>query len=60
MVDAETNVELSRLISMEELQEVMKCLTHDKILGRDGWLVKLFLHFKDLMGLDILDMAKES
>lgn len=41
MVDAKTNAELSRLISMEELQGVMKALTHETILGCDGWPVKL-------------------
>jgi len=51
---------LGRPISMEEIEGIMNSSDKDKSLGPDGWGVELFIHFKELMGHNILVAVEES
>lgn len=60
MFDAESNVELFRPASLEEVLDVLKSFAKDKCLGPNGWTVEFFLHYFDIMGQHILDIVEES
>jgi hypothetical protein len=44
----------------EEILEVIKGFTKEKIHGPDGWTVELYLQYFDLMGQDLLDVIEDS
>jgi hypothetical protein len=44
----------------EEIHEVLKGFVKDKSLGPDGWTVKFFIQFFDLVGEDLLEAVEES
>jgi hypothetical protein len=51
---------LEKPITMEEVLEVLKGFTKDKILGPDRWTVEFFLHYYDLVAKDLLETIEES
>jgi len=44
---------LGRWISKDDIEGVFNSSAKNKSLGPDRWGVELFIHFRDLMGLDI-------
>ena len=42
--------------TLAEIENVLKGFKKDKIPGPDGWPVEFFLHFFELVGVDILGM----
>ena len=42
--------------TLAEIKNVLKGFKKDKIPGHDGWPVEFFLHFFELVGVDILGM----
>jgi hypothetical protein len=51
---------LEKPITMEEVLEVLKGFTKDKIPGPDRWTVEFFLHYYDLVAKDLLETIEES
>ena len=51
---------LEQAVTMEELSDVLKGFAKDKSPGPDGWTIKFFLFFFDLVGPDLLDMVEDS
>ena len=47
-------------VSKQELLVVMHSFQKGKSLGPDGWPIKFYLGFFDLLGNDILKVVKES
>ena len=47
-------------ISLSEIDNVLKGFKKDKSLGPDGWPVEFYLHFFDLIGLDIVRAVEQS
>jgi hypothetical protein len=43
-----------------ELKAVLSLFKRDKSSGPDGWTVKFFSHFFDLVGGDLLEMVEET
>jgi len=60
MYDEESNASLYRMVTEDELHEVLKYFKGDKSLGLDGWMVELFTHFFDVFKRDLLDMVEDS
>lgn len=56
------HLNICRSITYEEMQMhiVLESFSRDKCPGLDRWSVELFLHFMDIMGLDLLQMVEES
>ena len=46
--------------TLAEIESVLKGFKKDKSLSPDGWPVELFLHFFDLVDLDILTTVDQS
>ena len=46
--------------TVQEVEDVLKGLKKDKSLGPDGWPVEFYLHFFDLVELDILKVIEHS
>jgi hypothetical protein len=44
----------------KEIWEVLKSFAKDKIPGPDGWIVEFFLHFFDLVGVELLEMVEDT
>lgn len=51
---------LERPCTKEELWVVLKVFAKDKSSGADGWMVKFFIHFFDLVGDDSLEVVEDS
>ena len=51
---------IEQAVTMEELSDVLKGFAKDKSYGLDGWTVKFFLFFFDLVGPDLLAMVEDS
>jgi hypothetical protein len=47
-------------VDQSELKAVLTLFKHDKSPGPDGWTVEFFLHFFDLVGVDLLEMVEET
>jgi hypothetical protein len=47
-------------ISLDEVLKNLKGFKCSKILGPDGWTVKFFLAFFDLVGNELLEVVEES
>jgi hypothetical protein len=60
MVTEEDNHILEKPCSLEDIQNILKGFTKDKIPGPDGWTVEFFLHYFELVGGDLLGMVEES
>jgi hypothetical protein len=60
LVNAEDTELLERPCTKQELWEVLKAFSKDKIPGPDGWTVEFYLYFFDLMGDDLLDLVEDS
>jgi hypothetical protein len=46
--------------TLQEVWEVLKSFAKDKIPGPDGWTVEFFLHFFDLVGVDLLELVEDT
>jgi len=60
MVTKEEALSLYALIKLEEIEQILKTFKNDKSSGPDGWSVEFFSHFFELVGGDLLEMAKEA
>lgn len=54
----EKNDELFKPITEEELLGVMKAFKKDKCPGPDDWTIEFFIHFFDIIKLDLLRMVE--
>jgi hypothetical protein len=46
--------------TLQEVLDALKSFTKDKIPGPDGWTVEFYLHFFDLVGVDLLELVEDS
>jgi len=60
MVNEEEVIHIEKLVTKEEVLEVLKGFAKDKSLGPDGWIVEFYLHFYDMVAKDLLDVVEES
>ena len=49
---------MDKKITDEELHQTLKEMAKDKIIRPDGWPSDFFLHYFELMGLDLVHMAE--
>ena len=56
----EEGVNVGKRIDLTKIQEVLKFFTTDKSQSPDGWTMKIFFHFFELMGEDIHKAIEES
>ena len=47
-------------MSLDEVRKVLECFDKDKNPGPNGWTLKIFLGFFDVMEGDLLDVVEES
>ena len=59
MFDEAQNVEIERLVSLEELLSTLKMFKKYKSLGLDGRPLEFYLEFFNFMGGDILKVLNE-
>jgi len=58
-VDRDSTIDLINLASIGELEITLKWFKNDKIHGRDGWFVEIYLAFFETMGKDLLKVVEE-
>jgi len=51
---------LEKIVTKNEIFEILRGFAKDKSHGPDGWTVEFFLHFFELIGQDLLNMVEES
>jgi len=51
---------LEKVVTKDEIFEIIRGFAKDKSPGPSRWTVELFLHFFGLIGQDLLDMVEES
>jgi hypothetical protein len=51
---------LEKVVSKDEIYEILRGFAKDKSPGPDGWTVEFFLSFFELVGQDLLDMVEET
>jgi hypothetical protein len=59
-VTEEDTLLLDSPCTLQEIWEVLKSFAKDKILGPDGWTVKVFLQFFDLVGSKQLEVVEDT
>eukprot|EP00253_Pinus_taeda_P015079 PITA_15079 len=59
-VEREETEELFQEVRKEEVESTIKSMEKDKSPGPDGWTVKLFTHFFELIGDELTDVVEES
>jgi len=52
--------EVEALVTLKEVKDVLKNISKDKSPGPDGWTVDFFIHFFELLGVEILEAVEES
>jgi hypothetical protein len=52
--------QLEKPVTKQDIKDVLKGFSKDKIPGPDGWSVEFYLHFFDLIANDLLDAVEES
>eukprot|EP00253_Pinus_taeda_P020087 PITA_20087 len=52
--------DLNSLVSVEELEGVLKWFKKDKSPGPDGWTIEFYLAFFDVLGQDLMGVVEES
>ena len=60
MVQTEDFELLLKLVSVDEIKNVLKLFQRDKSPGPDGWTVEFFSYFFDLVSVDLVQMVEES
>ena len=60
MVNRDQNLALTRSITMEEVEEVVKGLAKKKTPGLDSFTAELFQVSLRILGKDILEVVEES
>jgi len=60
LINEEEASDLYKLVTMEELKMVLSLFKKDKSPGPDGWTVEFFIHFFELLSLDLLVMVEET
>lgn len=60
MFNDEQNECLYQPVTEDELLSVMNSFKKDKSPGPNGWMIKFFIHFYDLVKKDLLSMVEES
>ena len=51
---------MGRLVTVSEIDDILKMMDKDKSLGPHGWTVEYFRNLFDIMDQDILDIVEES
>jgi len=59
-IDEESRHMIDAPTTLKEIKDVLVHFSKDKSPGPDGWIVDFFLHFFDLLGLEILEAVEES
>jgi hypothetical protein len=59
-VTIEDNVVIDRVVTKQEIWDILSQFSKDKSLGPDGWTVEFFTLFFDVVGDDLLDMVEDS
>ncbi len=54
------NDEIFLPVTEDELHRILKAFSKDKCPGPDGWTIEFFLHFFDLIKLELLKMIEDS
>jgi len=60
MFTSEDNDRLGQPVIREELTKILKECVKEKSMFLDGWVLELFIHFIDLMILDLLEIARNN
>eukprot|EP00253_Pinus_taeda_P026199 PITA_26199 len=60
MFNEEDNLELFKVIMVEELTHAIKSMKENKSPGPNGWTMEFFVHFIDISQEDLLNMIEES
>jgi hypothetical protein len=59
-VTADDNAVIDRVITKQEIQDILSNFAKDKSLGLDGWTVEFFTLYFDVVGDDLLDLVEDS
>jgi len=51
---------LDSFCTLQEIHVALKSFSKDKSQGPDGWIVEFYLHFFDLVGLDLLELVEDN
>ena len=51
---------MGNIVTLGEVEDVIKCMGRDKSPGPYGWNVEYFGHFFDLLGQELIDAVEES
>lgn len=60
MFDEEATLDFYKVVSIDEIHQVLETLKGDKSPGPDGWTIELFAHFYDIFQDDLHAMVEES
>jgi len=53
-------MELTKEITIEELEATIKCFNKDKSLRPDGWVIEFYSDFFDTLGEDLIKFIEHS
>jgi hypothetical protein len=59
-VSEDDSLTLDSPCTIQEIMVSLKSFSKDKSPGPDGWTIEFYLHFFDLVGLDLLELVEES
>jgi hypothetical protein len=59
-VTADDNVVIDRVVTKQEIWDILSNFAKDKSPGPDGWTTEFFTLFFDVVGDDLLDMVEDS
>jgi hypothetical protein len=51
---------MDRPCTLQEVKDILLSFSTDKSPGPDGWTVEFFLHYFDLVGVELLDLVEDS
>jgi hypothetical protein len=60
MVDRQEAKDLYKLVTLAELEAILKLFKNEKSPGPDGWTVELYIHFFYIMGEYLLTLVEET
>eukprot|EP00253_Pinus_taeda_P012528 PITA_12528 len=60
MFDVDGNTNFLRPITEDELLSTLKAFSKDKSLSPDGWTIEFYIHFYELLKLDLIRMVEEA
>lgn len=59
-ISGEDALSLDRPCTLHEVSTALKSFSKDKSPGPNGWIVEFYLHFFDLIGLELLELVEDT